>query len=175
MDRGEIQPMNSTTSRSSAMQTVTLTDGHKNLELLAGSWSGEDTCHPSPWNPELHQALGRSTCRLGLSGFAVIGDYEQVKDGQIVFTGHGVYTYDSRDDSYVCHWFDSMGLHPMEFRGKLVDGVLTLTTEDEQFGFGKLVYQLRSVNQGRYEFEMYDSKDGENWELRLEGKYRRDD
>ena len=50
------------------MQTVALTEVHKKLELLTGSWSGEDTCHPSPWNPELHHATGRANCRVALGG-----------------------------------------------------------------------------------------------------------
>ena len=33
------------------MQTITLTEAHKKLELLTGTWAGEETCHPSPWTP----------------------------------------------------------------------------------------------------------------------------
>ena len=157
------------------METVTLTEAHHQLQRLTGAWEGEETCHPSPWNPEKNQALGRATCRLALGGFAVIGDYEQHKGGELSFTGHGVYTYDPATDEYVCHWFDSMGLAPSEFRGKLENGVMTLTCHDEQFGHCRLTYDLTAVEEKRYGFAMDMSQDGVQWQPAMEGSYRRTD
>ena len=45
--------------------------GHSKLAKLAGSWVGEETMHPSPWDPKGGTARGRSKSQLGLSGFAL--------------------------------------------------------------------------------------------------------
>jgi len=157
------------------MQTITLTRGHKKLGLLAGSWTGEETCHPSPWNPELSHAVGRSCCRVALGGFAVIGDYQQEKPGEPLFSGHAVYTYDPEKDSYGCYWFDCMGLPPAMFRGTFEGDVLTLKMHDEQSGHCRMVYDLREIDTGRYAFRMDLSPDGEEWKPCLEGTYRREE
>jgi hypothetical protein len=48
-------------------------DGHRRLERLAGRWEGEEKMEPSPWDPQGGTALG-------------------------CVTGHGVYTYDPKED-----------------------------------------------------------------------------
>jgi hypothetical protein len=35
--------------------------GHKKMDLLAGRWEGEETMHPSQWDPKSGTALGRTT------------------------------------------------------------------------------------------------------------------
>ena len=119
------------------------------------------------------QAVGRARCRLALDGFAVIGEYEQEKKGEPLFTGHAVYTYDPESKRYGCHWVDSMGGQPVEFRGDMVDDTLTLHAHDEKFGHCRLIYDLTRVGDGRYGFQMDMSQDGEQWKPCLEGKYRR--
>ncbi|MFQ5479560.1 MAG: hypothetical protein ACE5E4_13205, partial [Candidatus Binatia bacterium] len=57
--------------------------GHKRLELLSGNWEGEETMHPSQWDPEGGVAVGRNHNSLSLSGFALISDYEQERDGAV--------------------------------------------------------------------------------------------
>jgi hypothetical protein len=75
-------------------------DGHRKLEKIAGQWEGEETMHPSPWDPQGGRATDRIKSRVALSGFALINDYEQERDGKVTFTGHAVFTFDPKEDLY---------------------------------------------------------------------------
>lgn len=151
------------------------TTSHKKLELMAGTWSGEETCHPSPWNPALKKVHGRSVHRVAMGGFHVLGDYEQVENGEVGFTGHAVYSFDEATEDYVCHWFDSMWSGASVLRGKWEGDVLTMTNHDPKFGHCKLIYRMGELEQGRYSFRMEMSQDGEEWNVCMEGDYRRAD
>jgi hypothetical protein len=76
------------------------TPGHSKMKALAGNWEGEEKMHPSQWDPNGGTAVGRSRARLSLGDFALISDYEQERDGVITFTGHGVTTFDPKEDLY---------------------------------------------------------------------------
>ena len=41
------------------MEMPTVTDSHKRLHRLAGSWLGQETMHPSPWDPKGGAATAR--------------------------------------------------------------------------------------------------------------------
>ena len=56
---------------------IQITEKHRKLEIMVGSWEGEEIIHPSPFSPEGGKAYGRSTNRLALDGLAVIHDYQQ--------------------------------------------------------------------------------------------------
>jgi len=101
--------------------------GHRRLEMLAGHWEGKERMYPSEWDPKGGMALGRTTGRLALGGFAVITDYEQERDGAISFSGHGVYTYDPDTELYSLFWLDSTGSPPEVFAGRFTGDVLTLS------------------------------------------------
>ena len=64
--------------------------------------------------------------RVALNGFALINDYEQERDGKISFSGHGVFTYDPKEDSYMLVWVDCMGAPPEIFKGQFEGDVLKL-------------------------------------------------
>ena len=86
------------------------TEAHIKLERLAGTWSGEETMMPSPWDPRGGKATAKVTNRVGLTGFVVIGDYEQYRDGVCTFQGHSVWTYDAGQSCYLLYWWDSIGV-----------------------------------------------------------------
>jgi len=44
-------------------------DEHKRLKSLAGTWEGEETLHPSPWDPKGGTAQGRVGSRHPIVGF----------------------------------------------------------------------------------------------------------
>ena len=49
------------------MKTMpTLTEHHKKLEKFAGTWLGEETLHPSPWEPKGGKATAKQTARIDL-------------------------------------------------------------------------------------------------------------
>jgi hypothetical protein len=108
------------------MKMPTPSAGHRKLEKIAGRWEGEEKMYPSPWDQNGGTAIGRISSRVALNGFALINDYEQERDGEITFSGHGVFTYDPKEDSYTLVWVDCMGAPPEIFKGKFESDVLKL-------------------------------------------------
>lgn len=145
-------------------------DGHRRLQQLVGDWEGEETMHPSQWDPKGGSALGRNRNRLDLGGFAVVSDYSQERDGQVTFTGHGVYTYSPESDQYTLHWFDCLGTPPEVFVGDLEDNVLTLA----HGGPGMHARMTSDFStDGLMGAKMEMSPDGAEWQVLFEATYRR--
>ncbi len=143
--------------------------GHVLLEKLVGSWEGEETMHPSQWDPVGGVAIGRNRQQMSLGGFALITDYEQERDGVITFTGHGVYTYDRKEDRYSLHWFDCMGSPPEVFVGRFEGDVLTLSHGGPGM-HARMTYDLSAPETMKAMMEM--SPDGEDWNVLFEATYK---
>jgi hypothetical protein len=146
------------------------TPGHLMLEKLAGFWEGEETMHPSQWDPNGGVAIGRNKHELSLDGFALISDYEQERDGAITFTGHGVYTYDPEEERYSLHWFDCMGSPPELFVGGFEGDALTLAHGGPGM-HARMTYDLSTPGAMKSKMEM--SSDGEDWKVLFEATYQR--
>jgi len=146
--------------------------GHARMERMAGRWEGEETMHPSQWDPRGGTATGRMDSRVALSGFAVIGGYEQERDGAVTFTGHSVMTCDAKQDLYRMHWFDCMGSPPEVFEGRFEGDVLTLAHGGPGM-HARMTYDLREP--GRMKTRMEMSPDGSSWNTLFEASYRRVD
>ena len=71
------------TCHPAGMEMPIPSDGHRKLEKIAGQWEGEETMHPSPWDLQGGKATGHIRSRVALSGFALINDYEQERDGKV--------------------------------------------------------------------------------------------
>ncbi len=140
------------------------------LSILLGNWRGQEHIHPSPFDPVGGPAVGRIHNCLALDGFAVIQDYEQERNGIVNFRGHGVFRWDSDEDCYILYWFDSLGQRPVEYRGGLRAGVLSLTAIQGQ-GFSRAVFDFS--DETRYHYRMEVSPDGEQWFVFTEGEYER--
>src|SRR5262245_61828689 len=136
------------------------TDAHQKLNKLAGQWVGQETIHPSPFDPKGGTATGKVHNRAALDGFAVVQDYEQERGGRTSFRGHGVFRFDAASGAYVMHWFDSFGCQPSDFRGQFNGDVLTLMATNPQ-GQSRASFDL-SQN-GKYTFKMDVSPDGKSW------------
>ncbi|KPJ83171.1 MAG: hypothetical protein AMS18_17755 [Gemmatimonas sp. SG8_17] len=152
------------------MDTPKPSAGHLLLEKLSGSWEGEETMHPSQWDPKGGVAVGRNKHRVSLGGFALLSDYEQERDGTITFTGHGVYTYDPNEDHYTLHWFDCMGSPPEVFVGGFEGDVLTLA-HDGPGMHARMTYDLSTPGIMKGMMEM--SPDGAEWKVLFEAVYKR--
>ncbi len=87
------------------------------LHRLAGDWTGPERAQPSPWGAG-GESLGHGRYRVGLDGSALLQDYEQVKDGRVVFRGHGVFLIEPDSQDVLWWWFDSMGFPPAPARGR---------------------------------------------------------
>ena len=81
---------------------------HARLMRFAGRWSGSEQLSPSPWGPG-GAATGRTTCRESLDGMALVQEYEEEKDGVVVFHGHGVFLVEPDTQGVRWWWFDSRG------------------------------------------------------------------
>jgi len=154
------------------MDMPQLSEAHRKLQRLAGSWTGDETIHPSPWDPQGGPATGRVENRSVLGGFIVVQDYEQQRGGRISFEGHGIFRYDAVKRDYVLHWFDSFGMPPNEFRGEFEGDVLTMTARDHQ-GYSRATFDFGEAD--RYAFRMEVSPDAESWSMVVEGSYFRVD
>lgn len=143
---------------------------HHRLEQLAGRWTGQETMHPSPWDPNGGTATGRNTMRMALDGFALITDYEQERDGAITFRGHGVMTYDTKSQHYVLYWLDSMGSPLETFTGNFEGDVLTVSHGGPMHA--RLTYDLTQPGILRSSMEM--SQDGDRWGTFFTCDYTRD-
>jgi len=84
---------------------------HARLARLAGKWSGDEEPFPSPWG-EGGRAYGRCELHQDVDGMALLQDYAEEKDGQVVFRGHGVFIIDPATGDVLWWWFDSMGFPP---------------------------------------------------------------
>lgn len=144
--------------------------GHSRLEKLAGEWEGEETMHPSQWDPKGGIAVGRMSSRLALNGFALISDYEQERDRAITFTGHAVFTFEPKSERYALHWFDCMGTPPEVFQGRFDGDVLTLAHGGPGM-HARLTYDFTGSRQLRTSMEM--SQDGVAWNTLFDGRYTR--
>ncbi len=147
------------------------TDAHNKLQRLVGNWKGEETLHPSPWDPKGGPATGKVNNRISLDGFVVIQDYEQVRNGIPTFKGHGVISYNAYQKCYCMHWFDSMGTPPNEFKGNFDNNVLTMTNQNPM-GHSRAIMDFSK--DGAYHFKMEMSQDGKQWQTFMDGNYSRE-
>ena len=81
--------------------------------------------------------------------------------------GHGVFQWDPYAQSYLLHWFDSMGTPRNEFRGNFEGDVLTLYCQMPQ---GQLRATWDFSQPNSYSHRL-DAGDGQNWQPFMEGTY----
>ena len=144
--------------------------GHQMFEKLAGSWDGEEKLHPSPWDPAGGAARGRMKARVDLNGFALIIDYEQERDGAVTFRGHGVLTFNPKDELYTLTWFDCMGSPPEVFRGRFENEILQVAHGGPGM-HARLGYDFREA--GYLSKTMELSQDGNTWSRFFDGRLKR--
>lgn len=150
------------------MEMPTPTAQHRKLEKMAGDWTGPENVHPSAWDAKGFSATGHSRNRVALNGFALVHDYEQSRDGTVLFRGHGVFSYRPEDDRCLLHWFDTMGSNPNVYTGAFDGDVLTMTS-NAHGGHTRCVFDLSEPN--AYTFEMAMSQDGKTWQTLMDGRY----
>lgn len=151
------------------MDMPQVTDAHRRLHALAGLWTGIDKMHPSPWDPKGGEAVARMSCRVGASGFVVLADYEQIRDGKVTYTGHGVFGYDARTSQYRMSWFDAMGGWSQAV-GKFSGDALTL---EEKNPMMSVRYTYTFVSASELTFTLASSQDGKTWAPFVDARYHR--
>lgn len=150
------------------MEMPSPTAAHKQLDRLIGTWVGEETISPSPFDPQGGTATARVVNRGGLAGFVVIHDYEQRRGGAVSLSGHGVFSWDAAQQCHVMHWFDSMGGPPLRLTGQFAGDTLTLSNFDGEM-YTQVSFDVGQPN--GYRFKMEVSQDGASWSPFMEGSY----
>lgn len=154
------------------MDMPTPTEAHHKLKALVGSWRGEEVMYPSPWIPAGGTGTGNVYNRLALDGFVVVQDYEQERDGKVNFRGHGVFSWDATQNTYLLHWFDSIGGAAAIFSGPFEGNTLELTAKGPEGSF-RAVFVM--TDHTHYHYRMEVSGDGKQWQKVMSGEYARID
>lgn len=151
-------------------QSAQPTDEHRRLAALAGEWAGEEMVYPSRW-VEAGPAVAHVVARVDLNGFCVIQDYRQMRHGEQIFGGHGVFTYDRDDRLYKMFWHDSLGYSAASpALGSWKDGTLTLLRGSLR-GAARHIFAFPDAD--TYTMKIQFSPDAEGWADVLSGVYRR--
>lgn len=149
------------------MPAITLNELHHFLHRLEGEWAGTETIAPSPWDPSGATAQAVVRNRQALGGSVVLQEYDQSRDGVVVFQGHGVFGVDGNE--VVLRWWDSWSPLPREFRGGIVEGALVLTSRDEKTP-ARATWRIGA---DAYDYLLEVTQDGASWYRYLEAKYLR--
>jgi hypothetical protein len=144
---------------------------HKKLEALIGDWSGDETMHPMPWDPQGGPAKGRYKVRAAAGGFGVVQDYEQKRGGKVSYVGHGVLGYDAKENSYLWHWSDSMGGVPGQVTRGTWDGNRLVFQASCEQGHSRYTYVFKKKDV--IDFAIEQSMDGQQWAPFMNGRYTR--
>jgi Protein of unknown function (DUF1579) len=139
-------------------------------ELFVGTWRGEETLYPSAWDPVGGPASGTWTVRAAVDGFCLLVDYDEERDGEVVYRGHGVHGWDVADASFRAYWFDNIGVMPQAGVRARLDGDRYTYTEASPTGHTRFTYAWAD---GTFAFTIERSPDGETWAPMHEGTYRR--
>lgn len=151
------------------MQMPRPTKEHERLAALAGKWTGEETIHPTPWDPAGGLAEGSTTARVDLDGFGVVQEYVQKRDGVVSYRGHGVLGYDPEEKCYLWHWSDSMGGVPAHVtRGHWRGSELSFQHAGPM-GHSRYTYTFH--DDGTLGFSIESSQDGRKWSPFITARY----
>ena len=107
-----------------------------------------DTPRPGPAHARLMRFAGRES----LDGMALVQDYEEEKDGAVVFHGHGVFLVEPDTQDVLWWWFDSMGFPPEPARGTW-DGDVLLFDKSTPRGDARYRYQFDGNDRYRFTIE----------------------
>jgi hypothetical protein len=153
------------------MTMPTLVDQHRKLAAMIGSWAGEETIHPTPWDPKGGTTKGRFTARAELDGFTVVSDYVQERDGAVCYRGHGVYGWDPNEQCFTMHWFDTMGGGVGSKASGQWQGTSVTFAQSSPMGHSRYVYTFPADGTCQFRIEM--SEDGKSWAPFLVANYRK--
>jgi hypothetical protein len=149
------------------MPNISFNDAHHALHRLAGEWRGRETISPSPWDPAgaVTEAVVRN--RVALDGSVVIQEYDQAREGKVVFQGHGVFGVEGT--GVVLRWWDNWSATPREFRG-VVDGESVILVSPDPKGQARATWHLGDQ---AYDYSLEVSPDGVAWTSYLTATYSR--
>jgi hypothetical protein len=109
----------------------------------------------------------RSVC----DGFFVAQDYEETKDGRVVFRGHGVFGFDAPSGQHTWYWVDSMGMVPPAPSRGTWDGDTVVFESRSPQGTGRYTWRLTGPDQ--LHFRLENCFDGKTFTELMHGDYAR--
>lgn len=149
------------------MPKIPLTALHHALHRLAGTWRGEERIAPSPWDPAGATATAEVRNRVALDGLVVVQEYDQSREGRVVFQGHGVFSVNGTE--VVLDWWDNWSATPRQFRGATEGETMVLVSRDPK-GMARATWTL---GDGSYGYQLEVSQDGIEWYRYIEAEYSR--
>ena len=149
------------------MPSISFNDAHHALHRLAGEWRGRETILPSPWDPAGAVAEAVVRNRVALDGSVVIQEYDQAREGRVVFQGHGVFGVEGT--GVVLRWWDNWSPAPREFRG-IVDGESVILVSPDPKGQARATWHL---GDHAYDYALEVSPDGVAWTSYITARYAR--
>ncbi len=141
---------------------------HEQLQAFVGEWQGEEEWHPSPIHPEGSKALARVSAHRALDGFALIQDYQHIKDDAVIFQGHSIVRWDKEKSLYFLYHFDSNGGEAHVYKGSFQNGVYTLIGK----GVSGMARNILEPGTQGYTLHYDITPDGEHWTPLLTCRYR---
>jgi Protein of unknown function (DUF1579) len=146
---------------------------HVRLARLAGEFVGIETHYPIPGFPQGQHADAKVVGQLDLNGLFLLRNYETRRGSEIIYKGHGVYTWDRAQNSYAVYWFDTAGTSPVgPAFGNWIDDILEFRYQRGAQEF-RLLYNFQSDD--KYWFSIERLLDNTRWEPALSGIYTRVD
>jgi hypothetical protein len=152
------------------MQMPKPTKQHEKLAALAGTWTGEETMFPAPWDPVGGTAQGTLKYKMDLDGFALVQEYVQKKKGaKGSFKGRGIIGYCSQEKKYLWHWADTMGGVPGSVTRGEWKGQKLVFQHEVQGQHARYTYTFHK--DGSLGFQIEGSADGAEWNKLMQGRY----
>lgn len=147
------------------------TEQHRKYQSMVGTFKGDETLHPMPWEPKMVKVASKSVNRLDLDGFFLIIDHEQTRDGRIAYRGHGVYGFDAGKSKWTMYWFDVMGCGFNAPALGTWEGNTLRYEHAHERGHSRYTYKFEK--EGQYTLAIEMSQDGKSWTPFLTGTYTR--
>jgi len=132
---------------------------HQRLTALVGQWRGEELWNPSPIHPKGSKTIGKVSAHMALDGFALIQDYQHIKDNEVIFRGHSIVRWDKELALYFLYHFDSHGGEAHIYKGQFENGVLNLVGK----GASGLARTVLEPGANCYHYRYDVTPDGEQW------------
>lgn len=103
-------------------------------KFLDGKWTATVKFEPSDFMPQGGSGSGVEKIYPGPGGLSLITDYQAKPDPTGAFQGHGVMTWDPKEQAYKSYWFDNMTPGSFVETGKWEGDNLVFTGDMEMMG-----------------------------------------
>jgi hypothetical protein len=136
-------------------------------KLFQGIWRGDEKLR---FGGVEETAVGSWTVRAALDGHVLLVDYVEEQSGRAVYSGHGVHTWDKRENTYKSFWYDDKGGIQISTQAALEGNTYRYVGNDGPLGRAHFTYVFHDDS---FDFTIAYTKDGTTFETMHEGRYQR--